>query len=93
MESICVQELGATLSKEEIHKILVTDMPQGAIEVDWRDFFPYLKWIPNRCIEMKIQGISSRRLAVTNALVNEEKKRIASGEVVFCSRDTGVSIL
>lgn len=83
MESVYVKELGTSLSKEEIYKILVIDMMEGAIEVDWRDFFPYLKWIPNKSIEMKIQRLSSRRHAVMNALMSEEKKRIASGEVVF----------
>lgn len=87
MESIYVKELGITLSRYEIHKILVLDMMEGAIEVDWRDFFPYLKWVPNKGLEMKIQRLSSRRHAVMNALMSEEKKRIASGEVVFSCFD------
>ncbi|KAI9201620.1 hypothetical protein LWI28_026208 [Acer negundo] len=52
----------------------------GAIDVDWRDFFPYLKWIPNTSLEMRIQKLYSRRQAVMNALITEEKKRIVSGE-------------
>ncbi|XP_031279374.1 ent-kaurene oxidase, chloroplastic [Pistacia vera] len=87
VESVYVKELGTSLSKEEIHRILVTDMLEGAIEVDWRDFFPYLKWIPNKSIEMKIQRLSSRRHAVMNALMSEEKKRIASGEERNCYVD------
>lgn len=87
MESIYVKELGITLSRYEIHKILVLDMMEGAIEVDWRDFFPYLKWVPNKGLEMKIQRLSSLRHAVMNALLSEEKKRIASGEVVFSCFD------
>ncbi|KAK4859704.1 hypothetical protein QYF36_010254 [Acer negundo] len=80
VESIYVKELGTTLSKEEIYKTLVTDIMGGAIDVDWRDFFPYLKWIPNTSLEMRIQKLYSRRQAVMNALITEEKKRIVSGE-------------
>jgi len=56
-------------------------MMEGAIEVDWRDFFPYLKWIPNRSMEMKIQNLHSRREAVMKALMIEQKKKMESGKV------------
>ncbi|RDX92218.1 Ent-kaurene oxidase, chloroplastic, partial [Mucuna pruriens] len=72
--SVYVEELGNTLAREGIYKILVVDLMEGAIEVDWRDFFPYLKWVPNRSIEMKIQNLHSRRKAVTEALMNKQKK-------------------
>nr|KJB58382.1 hypothetical protein B456_009G207500 [Gossypium raimondii] len=52
---------------------LVIDMMAGIIEVDWRDFFPYLKWIPNKAFEM-----------IMNALIEEQIKRIDSGEEVNC---------
>nr|XP_023921304.1 ent-kaurene oxidase, chloroplastic-like [Quercus suber]POE99260.1 ent-kaurene oxidase, chloroplastic [Quercus suber] len=80
VESLFVEELGTTLSREEIFNVLVSDMLKGAIEVDWRDFFPYLKWIPNKSFEMKIQSLASRRQAVMNSIVKEQKKRIASGK-------------
>lgn len=83
VESIYVEELGCELSREEIFQVLVHDMMEGAIEVDWRDFFPYLKWIPNKSLENKIARMISRRQAVMKALINEQKKRIASGEVKF----------
>lgn len=86
VESIYVEELGLTLSREDIYKILVLDMMEGALEVDWRDFFPYLRWFPNKSIEMKIQRMHFRRKVVMKALINEQKKRIASGKVIkaFC---------
>ncbi|KAI4316757.1 hypothetical protein L6164_024705 [Bauhinia variegata] len=87
IESIYVEELGSTLSTDDILKILVDDMMEGAIEVDWRDFFPYLKWIPNKSVEMKIQRMCFRRKAVMNALLNEQKKRIASGKHLNCYID------
>lgn len=83
VESIYVEELGSTLSREEIFKVLVTDLMEGAIEVDWRDFFPYLGWIPNRSVELKLQRAAFRRQMVMNALIKEQKERIASGEVTI----------
>lgn len=80
---IYVEELGTTLSRDEIYKVLVLDIMEGAIEVDWRDFFPYLRWIPNKRLETKIQRLYFRRKAVMTALINEQKKRIASGEVLI----------
>lgn len=81
VESIYVEELGQEMSKKEIFDVLVIDPMMGAIEVDWRDFFPYLRWVPNRNMEMKIQRMVTRKRAVTMALINEQKQRIALGEV------------
>ncbi|KAM0967897.1 hypothetical protein ACFX2I_016274 [Malus domestica] len=86
-DGIYVEELGTTLSRDEIFKVLVLDIMEGAIEVDWRDFFPYLRWVPNKTIENKIQRLYHRRKAVMNALIKEQKKRIASGEELNCYID------
>ncbi|KAF8024273.1 hypothetical protein BT93_F1462 [Corymbia citriodora subsp. variegata] len=80
VNSIYVEELGTTLSKEEMFKILVSDMMAGAIEVDWRDFFPYLRWIPSKSWEKKMEQMAFRRKVVAKALVKEQKRRIASGK-------------
>ncbi|KAG5542217.1 hypothetical protein RHGRI_021923 [Rhododendron griersonianum] len=48
--------------------------------VDWRDFFPHLRWIPQRNFERKIEKMYSRRLAVMKALIKEQSERAASGE-------------
>ncbi|KAK9129652.1 hypothetical protein Sjap_010139 [Stephania japonica] len=77
---IYVKELGVNLSRSEIFNVLVLDPMKGAIEVDWRDFFPYLKWVPNKGIEMKINSMSFRRKAVMRALINEQKNHLSSGE-------------
>lgn len=77
-----MEELGK-LSRHEIFTVLVKDPMEGAIDVDWRDFFPYLKWIPNRTFEMKIEKMDFRRQAVMKALIMEQRKRVASGEVPF----------
>nr|UAK14967.1 cytochrome P450 701A77 [Iberis amara] len=75
VESIYVKELGVSLSRDEIFKVLVHDMMEGAIDVDWRDFFPYLKWIPNKSFEARIQQKHKNRLAVMNALIQDRLKQ------------------
>lgn len=82
MESAYVEELGATLSRQEMFKILVVDIMEGAIDVDWRDFFPYLNWIPNPQFQNKIDHMCFQREAVMKALIQHQKKRIASGKVL-----------
>ncbi|KAL2242056.1 UNVERIFIED_CONTAM: Ent-kaurene oxidase, chloroplastic, partial [Sesamum indicum] len=87
VESVYVEELGITLSKEEMFEILVIDPMKGVIDVDWRDFFPYLKWIPNKSFENNIQRMCFRRQAVMTALINEQKERISRGKEVGCYLD------
>nr|A0A0G2RKY1.1 RecName: Full=Ent-kaurene oxidase; Short=SmKO; AltName: Full=Cytochrome P450 701A40 [Salvia miltiorrhiza]AJF93403.1 ent-kaurene oxidase [Salvia miltiorrhiza] len=87
VESIYVEDLDTTLSRQEMFKILVVDPMEGAIDVDWRDFFPYLKWIPNQHFENKIQQMHFHREAVMKALIEQQKKRIASGKAINCYLD------
>ncbi|KAI9113078.1 hypothetical protein K1719_015603 [Acacia pycnantha] len=87
VNAIYVEELGETITKDELYKSLVLDFMEGAIEVDWRDFFPYLKWIPNKSMEKKIIGMHLRRKALMGALIEKQKKRIASGMDVNCYID------
>ncbi|MCI03335.1 ent-kaurene oxidase chloroplastic-like, partial [Trifolium medium] len=91
VESIYVEEFASTLSKEDLYNILVVDFMEGAIEVDWRDFFPYLKWIPNKSMENKIHKVDLGRKHVMTALINEQKKRLASGKEVNCYYDYLIS--
>lgn len=83
MESLYVKDLGITMKRDDIFQVLVVDPMMGAIEVDWRDFFPYLKWVPNKKFENTIQQMYIRRKAVMKALIQEHKQRIASGEVIL----------
>lgn len=85
MESLYVDGLGTTLLREDLFRTLVIDPMEGAIEVDWRDFFPYLRWIPNKGVEDRIRKMDFRRGVTMKSLVEEKKKRIAAGEVVFRS--------
>lgn len=84
LQSLYVEELGTTLSRKEIFQILVLDMMQGAIEVDWRDFFPYLKWVPGNQVEANMKKLDFRRKAVMKSLIREHKKRIEDGEETNC---------
>ncbi|TVU07937.1 hypothetical protein EJB05_41315, partial [Eragrostis curvula] len=80
VSSVYVEEFGKVFSKEEIYQATVVDMMMCAIEVDWRDFFPYLRWIPNRNFETRVLTVEAKRTAVMRALINEQKKRIERGE-------------
>ncbi|KAL9682688.1 hypothetical protein QQ045_014494 [Rhodiola kirilowii] len=71
IESVHIKELGTAFSQEEMHRVLVTDIMEAAIEVDWIDFFPYLSWIPNKGFETRVQHIHSRRIATVKALQQE----------------------
>lgn len=81
--SIYVEGLGTSLSRNEIFEVLVVDPMKGAIDVDWRDFFPYLRWVPNKSLEMKIKRMEMRRREVMKTLIEQQKKRISKGEVTF----------
>jgi ent-kaurene oxidase len=81
VRSVYVKEFGREVSKEEIYQTIVVDMMMCAIDVDWRDFFPYLRWIPNTSFETRVLRTESRRTAVMRALIHQQKKRIACGEV------------
>ncbi|KAK8948606.1 hypothetical protein KSP39_PZI005856 [Platanthera zijinensis] len=91
VESVYVEELGVTLTKEEMFQILVTDPMMGAIEVDWRDFFPYLRWVPNKSMELKIQHMEMRKRALVKNLIEEQRLHITRGEEISCYLDCLVS--
>ncbi|KAL5200519.1 hypothetical protein ABZP36_021722 [Zizania latifolia] len=80
VSSVYVDEFGRDISKEEMYNATVTDMMMCAIEVDWRDFFPYLSWVPNRSFETRVFDTEARRSAVMRALIKQQKERIERGE-------------
>ncbi|KAG5542220.1 hypothetical protein RHGRI_021927 [Rhododendron griersonianum] len=81
VQSIYVEELGR-LSKHEIFGILFKDLVGVAIDLDWREFYPCLNWIPNRTLERRIEKLTFRRQAVMMALIKEQSKRVTSKEEV-----------
>jgi ent-kaurene oxidase len=87
IESVYVEEIGSTLSKWEIYEILVVDPMKGAIQVDWRDFFPYLRWVPYRDVEERMKRMDRRRNAVLRTLIEEQKRLLDSGKEPNCYLD------
>lgn len=75
-DDIEVPELGVRISTWEMFQALVVDPLHAVIDVDWRDFFPALGWIPNRRVEEKIRGVDSMRNAIMKALIREQRKRL-----------------
>ncbi|XP_026432771.1 ent-kaurene oxidase, chloroplastic-like [Papaver somniferum] len=82
-----IEGLGETLSRDEILKVLVLEPLSGGIEMDWRDFFPYMRWVPNKNFEKHIGRMETRRLEVMKTLIEEQQKRISSGEGINCYLD------
>uniref|UniRef100_A0ACD5V2Y8 Uncharacterized protein n=1 Tax=Avena sativa TaxID=4498 RepID=A0ACD5V2Y8_AVESA len=80
VSSVYVEEFGREISKEEICQIIVVDMMKCVTEVDWRDFFPYLSWIPNKSFDTRVITTESRRTAVMQAIITQQKERIERGE-------------
>ncbi|XP_052158342.1 ent-kaurene oxidase-like protein 1 isoform X1 [Oryza glaberrima] len=87
VSSVYVDEIGRDISKEEIYNATVTDMMMCAIEVDWRDFFSYLSWVPNKSFETRVFTAEARRTAVMRALIKQQKERIVRGEAKICYLD------
>jgi ent-kaurene oxidase len=79
VQALNVEEVGR-LSRRDIFRVLMEDPVEVALDVDWKDFFTYLKWIPNSNFERKIKKMDFRRLAVMKAFIKEKSKRFASGE-------------
>lgn len=87
IESVYVEEMGTNLSTWEIYEILVADPIKGAIEVDWRDFFPYLRWVPCKNVEESMERMDRRRNAVLRTLIEDQKKLLVSGKEPNCYLD------
>ncbi|KAL4194445.1 hypothetical protein AMTRI_Chr05g68740 [Amborella trichopoda] len=74
-DTLYIKEMGGNLPKTEIYDVLVADLLLVAGLADWRDFFPYLSWLPNKSVEKKVNDVYTRRNLVTTALINLYKKR------------------
>ncbi|KAI3688924.1 hypothetical protein L2E82_46863 [Cichorium intybus] len=80
LESLYVEDLETTMKRDEIFQVLVVNPMMSAIEVDWREIFPYFRWVPNKSFEYKMHQMYTRRKVVMKALIQEHIKRIASGQ-------------
>ncbi|KAL5732134.1 hypothetical protein ACHQM5_004787 [Ranunculus cassubicifolius] len=79
---VALKQLGAKFSRDELFEMLVIAPLVAVIDVDWRDFFPYLRWVPFKTMQKRIKQVNQRSKAVVKALIEQQKIRIASGEVL-----------
>ena len=83
-DQIEVPELGAAVSTWEMFDALVIAPLRAVMSVDWRDFFPLFKWLPNQSVEGYVREVDFKRNAIINALIREQRKRLANLEVSSC---------
>ncbi|XP_006656176.2 ent-sandaracopimaradiene 3-hydroxylase-like [Oryza brachyantha] len=87
VSSVYVEEFGRDVPKDELFHVLVHDMMMCAVMADWREYFPYLSWLPNKSFETTLFTAQARRDAVMHALIKRQKERIARGEARICYMD------
>ncbi|KAL2643495.1 hypothetical protein R1flu_011082 [Riccia fluitans] len=74
-DSLLVEEFGI-LSTRQIFQILVADVLEPGVLVDWRNFFPVLSWVPNSKLEAKLKNSHQRKLKVISALIEKQKQQL-----------------
>jgi ent-kaurene oxidase len=68
-------ELGV-VTKQEMFDACVSNPMKALVEIDWRDFFPAFKWVPNKALENKIKAMERKRTLIMRGLIKEQRKRI-----------------
>eukprot|EP00250_Pteridium_aquilinum_P015768 c22752_g1_i2 orf=280-1899(-) len=86
-DSVFVKEFGRNVSKGEMYQALVMDPLEAVMEVDWRDFFPAFKWLPNNKVEGKVHAVNHKRNTIIGALISEQRQLLANGKVPDCYLD------
>lgn len=74
-EEVDCLELGI-LTKWEMFDALVNVVFKIIIELNWRDFFPTFKWVPNKSLEDKIKDIEKRQTLIIKSFIKEQHKRL-----------------
>jgi ent-kaurene oxidase len=85
-EEVDCPELGV-VTKWEIFEALVSALLKTATEVDWRDFFPTCKWVPNKSLEDNIKAVERRRTLIIKGLIKEQRRRLKNQPEVLISRN------
>ncbi|KAL2634374.1 hypothetical protein R1flu_005853 [Riccia fluitans] len=85
-DKLIVEGLGE-LGKWDIFQILVLDPLKHVIEVDWRNYFPALSWVPNTQLEKRVNDTHERKLTVMGALIEEQRKLLQTREPTRCYAD------
>jgi ent-kaurene oxidase len=87
-EGVHVPELGGRyVEKWEIFDALIIDPLQSVMYVDWRNFFPFLSFIPNKSVENAISEVDAKRNYIVDALIAEQRKLIANQGPTRCYCD------
>jgi hypothetical protein len=55
--------------------------------VDWRDFFPAFKWVPNKSVEDNIKAVERKRTLIIKGLIKEQRRRLKNQPEVLISRN------
>ncbi len=85
-EKVDYPELGV-VTKWEMFEALVMAPAKAATDVDWRDFFPTFKWVPNKSVEDKIKAVERRRTLIMKGLIKEQRRRLKNQPEVLLSRN------
>ncbi len=85
-EEVDCPELGV-VTKWEMCEALVIAPLKTVIEVDWRDFFPTCKWVPNKSVEDNIKAVERRRTLIIKGLIEEQRRRLKNQPEVLLSRN------
>lgn len=88
---VFVKEFGRNVPRLEMFKALVLDPLEAVLEVDWRDFFPALKWVSNKAVEDKVNSVAHKRDAIVGALIAEQRELLRNGKKPDCYLDTLLS--
>jgi ent-kaurene oxidase len=85
-EKVDCPELGV-VTKQDIFDACISNPMKAFVEIDWRDFFPAFKWVPNKTLENKIKAIERRRTLIMKGLVQEQRKSIEKEGPKNCYAD------
>ncbi|XP_024357339.1 ent-kaurene oxidase [Physcomitrium patens] len=77
-DQVEVLELGTCVSTWDMFDALVVAPLSAVINVDWRDFFPALRWIPNRSVEDLVRTVDFKRNSIMKALIRAQRMRLAN---------------
>jgi ent-kaurene oxidase len=85
-EEVDCPELGV-VTKWEIFEGLVVSPLKTVSQVDWRDFFPSSKWVPNKSVDDNIKAVERRRTLIIKGLIKEQRRRLKNQPEVLISRN------
>ncbi|GLJ29695.1 hypothetical protein SUGI_0585580 [Cryptomeria japonica] len=82
VEPLYVEELGSEIvSVQDMYDIIVGEPGTAALEINWRDFIPYVnRWFPNKKLLRMLDNVTRRRTALVRALIRQEEDLLSSGK-------------